>query len=447
MIRKIIHYGLSQALPKIIGIVSLPYITKLLSVGDYGLLSLWLLVGVFSDMIVSLNVERSYYRLSASNRNAEELEHAILQIVIVWGLLLTCFVTGMAAILIPDQVHFVLLVQINGLVTSLINFYRIKLQVENRSLRYAKIGLVQASLTYALIILSITFLSEAVKAYLIGILVANSVVFLAIFKDLHIGNLFDKNARSKEILVYSGPLLVSSILIQSGLLIDRELIALNLTPQDLGEYSVLVTLGTLITLTASVIRKVIDSEVYVNFIKGAKGITRNYNLFQLQFLASALVASLVLLFKDYIAGSLYSNDYLSILPISGVYFIGILLNVLEGQLNIFFHRFKSMGLMLKSNVITLSVKALTGFLLIHFYGIDGILIGVLLFPLIGGINKLIFLKRLMQLSNHLRYLAPQLIITSMVLLGSCFLKRTLLVFITISLATYLLFSLKRSLSD
>ena len=65
-------YGLGSFASKCIGLILLPFYTRVFSVGDYGILDILSITVMFTMLIVSLQIDQGFARFFAAARSVQE---------------------------------------------------------------------------------------------------------------------------------------------------------------------------------------------------------------------------------------------------------------------------------------------------------------------------------------------------------------------------------------
>lgn len=252
MLKKFLKDSVIYAIPTFIsgglGFFLLPLYTRVLSPADYGSLDLFTIFGGLVQCVIALEVSQGVARFYADER---DLERKVLFASSAFWFTLICYTvfavlmllnTNVLAILIMGQTGMEIAFQI-GIVYLWSNglFYLIQNQFrwELRSINYAIVSLLMSFVTAVVSVWLVYVMLWGLEGLLIGMvagsLAGSSLGLWWLRKSFRF--CFDSR-RLREMLIFSTPLVISSLAVWLSTYIDRIMINHYLSIDEVGLYSI-----------------------------------------------------------------------------------------------------------------------------------------------------------------------------------------------------------------
>jgi O-antigen/teichoic acid export membrane protein len=286
-------YGISSIAARMLNYLLTPYLTRVMTTGDYGIVTHVYALIPFALVVLTMGLETGYFRFAGTARGEEERRDVFTS---TWGVVLlasgvflglvTCFTPGIAAAMgygerpsIAWLVGAIIAVD----AASAIPFCRLREQ--GRAGRFVVLKVTSVVINVAACLFLTWALPRmatgggmAARAWdaaflpgyvLVANLVASVVAFLLVLPACGWPRPRVKWRVLKPVLLYSMPLLVSGVAGTANEYIDREMIRLLMPPgvalASLGVYGAVVKLGVILLLFTQVYRY--SAEPY--FLSGA----------------------------------------------------------------------------------------------------------------------------------------------------------------------------------
>lgn len=347
-------YGISTIIAKLLNYMLTPYLTRVMSLGEYGVITDLYALIPFVMVLLTMGLETGYFRFAGA---AESLQDKRTVFSTTWGTLTLMALLFMAgAWLFTPQIAAVmeysstpsyiwLVAAIIALdVIAAIPFAR--LRQEDRRMRYVVIRTLSVVVTIVFTVLFYSFLPRmaegggvwsalyipnygagyALIANLISSLVTLVVLF-PVYRDV-VPRI--KWSLLRTILIYSFPLLMGGIAGTANQFIDRQLIKYLMPGDDamaaLGMYGAIAKIGVILLLFTQMYRLAAEPFFLANFKKDDFKKT-NAEALKYFVIASLAMYLIITLFSDLFALVLVGPEYRE-----GIYILPILLlaNIFSG---------------------------------------------------------------------------------------------------------------------
>ena len=240
----------------IIGLLSTPIITRIVSPEEYGQLSIFVMYGSIAVMVLCMGLDqalvRYYYEEDALEYKQALLKRCLLFPVLV-SIVLMIIVIALSALGVIDSkfdMFITVMLCIYVLTQIIYRFSQMIVRLEKKAKLYSALQILQ-KLSYFSIVLILCF---SIKKHYIYILVAGTVISFIIcmvvsilaqsdvWKKTSLSSQYKKNISVKELLTYSAPFIISmgiTTLFQS---IDKISLDKYCTYYEVGIYASTMTL-------------------------------------------------------------------------------------------------------------------------------------------------------------------------------------------------------------
>lgn len=269
--KNISYYSLGLILPKAASFILLPIYTYYLSPKEYGIVGAMTAFSAFFTILITLNFERSIFRLIYDFKKEDKKEE-FLGTLFIWVLVSSTIFVVIALIFgnkisqlynsIDFYPYFII-----SILTVYFNVFgnipRITLQVNEKAGQFIILGIAQFAITNISILVLVVVLEMKSEGYLLGGLVT-SILFLPYFTWFTLKRI--KFVFSKTIFIqvfnFSIPILPTIIAAQIIELSDRIFIERFLSAEELGLYSLSYSIAALILVFTAAFKKAYDPIFY-----------------------------------------------------------------------------------------------------------------------------------------------------------------------------------------
>ena len=191
LIKNTTLYSIGTILPKAASFILLPIYTSFLSVDEYGIISAMIVFNAFLTILITLNIERSIFRLYYDYETAAQKKEYIGTVFIS----ILCFSTIMIGVMFLTRDYISLIYKsidfypyfLISIFTVYIGIYgsmlRVLLQVIQKVKLFVMLGIVQFIISSLLILLFVVYFKEGAYGYLKGVLFGN-LIMVPIFLKL-----------------------------------------------------------------------------------------------------------------------------------------------------------------------------------------------------------------------------------------------------------------------
>jgi O-antigen/teichoic acid export membrane protein len=398
--RDALLYSLPTFVAKAVGIILLPIYARHLGPVDLGFIELVAAISVFALLLVPLEINQAMARLLPESEDPER-QRAIIYSTLaftLWSFLLV----SVAVYLLREKLFSILglpsryleytaLVLMHITALACVSVLQVQFRYLQNVVSAAIMNIVIIILNFATIIyFSLDRLT--ISDYFVSQIVSNSVgIVLAtvlITRRFGIPWILPNRAVTREMLVYSGPIVISSFGVALSLGLDRVLVARYAGLAELGFYGVAARLGSIVAIGFNVASSAITPVVYRDHASAdTKKILEN--LFHLAMGSVIVLMVILTVFSVDIIRILAGNKFA---PAASFVFFFILSSVLS-NLYIFF-----LGIDIHKKTKLISAINLT-------MGVASAAMSVILIPLFGvwGALASANIAALLRLSLYVRF--------------------------------------------
>ncbi len=314
-----IIYGMGTIIPRLLNYSILTvYYTRLFSVKEFGVLTELYAYVTFMMIILTYGMETGYFRFARSKNNQTVYSSILISLFATSSLFIIgiiFFRKNIAQLL--DYSGNVEFISMLGIIVAIDAFSTIpfaKLRLEEKSIRFSIIKIVNVLVTIACVIFfyeilpgliknnSITTklpLREDVTYVLLSNLIASSIVLILLAPEILKAKIDFNSKLIKEILIYSFPLLIAGLAGTVNETLDRILLKHLIVDNDvakyeLGIYGANYKIAILLLLFIQMFRYAAEP-FYFNYYK-QKDDKEVFSQIMRLFIASMLVLSFIILF-------------------------------------------------------------------------------------------------------------------------------------------------------
>lgn len=379
MFKNFLWYALPFLIRNFIPLISLPFFTRHLSPGDFGILALSVIYGVLIVGLLNLGL------ISVFERNYFEFKKSEQRIELMWTCIIFVFINLTIGVVLTFQFedsinHFLfgkifpsyltVLAILHLSIKSILQYFYIYLRNAKKANLYAMISISEALIC---VLLSIYFVynQQGIIGYVLGQAIGVSLLFiLLLFLSLINNQVNFKLSLLKENLILSFPLTPRVFFGTINTQFDRFMLGKLNTSLGVGLYDIGQKIANLGFLFMTVLQQVFSPEVFATYIDKPKQFASHVGNYLAPFFYVSLLFCLLLgVFSQEIVILLTTPAYYDAYPII------IILNMLYATY--FFG--KQPQLMLAKKMKLISYLSFFGILfnilfnipLITFYGIMG----------------------------------------------------------------------------
>lgn len=262
LLKDIIIYGTSSVISKLLGIVLLPFYTRVFSVGDYGVMDILTVTCTFLLLLFSFQIDQGFAFYFASSRSDGEKKAytstGLLFYILIFGFVsvsIFLFSLHISDLLFNTSI-FSLTVKSMAVylfVYSLKYFLINVLKWKNKVKEYAGLSILETFLGFVFVILLVgkfkmglrgVYYAGALNATIIGVLSFIFTIDLVAFKFLSVRRFY-------RMLSYSWPLIFSSLAIYILQFTDRYMITKLIGLESTGLYGMAFRLSNIVMVILS----------------------------------------------------------------------------------------------------------------------------------------------------------------------------------------------------
>ena len=376
------YYSVGNILPKATSFILLPIYLDYLDPSQYGIVGAMTAMMAFLNIFLTLNFERSIFRLIYDYKDEKD-QKRFLGTIFIWILFFATVIVSLLLFFkdyvsnIYDSIDFYpyfFIAIFSVYLNNFGNIPRVYLQVKEKAKVFVILGIIQFLLTNCSILFFVVFLQMKAEGYILGALISSILMlpYFLWFTSKIIVFRFDKTI-FKAILKFSLPILPAVIAIQIIDLSDRIFIEKYLTTADLGLYSLAYTIaGVVLVFTAS-FKKAYDPFFYkianTYNTKKAKYLLNKTNT--LYYLVTILICFSISLVSREIIYIFFDDEYLIVYKIVPILCVAYAISKISGLINLSFYQNKNTKLMMYISIISATLNIILNFLLIPIYGYFG----------------------------------------------------------------------------
>jgi len=389
LLNNISLYSIGTILPKGASFILLPIYTSFISVGEYGVISAMLVFNAFLTILVTLNIERSIFRLYYDYETAAQKQEFLGTVFIS----ILCFSTIITGVMFLTKDYVTLIYKsidfypyfVISILTAYIGIFgsvvRILLQVLQNAKLFVILGIVQFIVSSSFILLFVVYYKEGAHGYLKGGLYGN-LIMLPFFIKLLISHVKFKFNTSIFIntLKYSLPILPTFLSAQIIDLSDRIFIENYLSSMDLGVYSLGYTIAGVVVVITEAFKKSYDPFFHkiasLNNKEKAIKILTNTN--EVYYIITIFICfSISLVSKEMILW-FFPKPYCAAYKIVPIISLAYAVSKISGLINLSFYQEKKTLKLMELSIYAAILNILLNILLIPFYGYYGAALATLI---------------------------------------------------------------------
>ena len=260
-------YSLNNLFASLAGLITFPFLTKNLSIDDYGAVALFTITTSLLTSINKLGIQQSIIRFH-SDTSPETLQSSIFYPGILMILLSSMFIYFMGIILSDFSTSVIfnevplLIITLSAAFQSIRSLVNNLLIANQFSFSYTLLSFIHRLFSLSLIIIILLYISQSPEGFIMAILIADAIITIVAIIWCYQSNLITKFKPTffeKSIyvsaLMFSLPLFASELFHMIHAFIDRYLIEFYISKEALGIYSASYNMATIIcgTLTGGII--------------------------------------------------------------------------------------------------------------------------------------------------------------------------------------------------
>ena len=349
---------------------------------EYGIVGAITALMAFLNIFMTLNLERSIFRLLYDYKSYDE-QRKFLGTIFIWIVFFASVVVFISVLLknyisnIYDSIDFYpyfIIAIFTVYFNNFGNIPRVYLQVKENAKTFVLLGIIQFLITNCGILFFVVYLGMKAEGYLMGALISSTLMlpyFLwYTFKIIVIK--FDTKM-FYSILKFSLPILPAVISAQVIDLSDRIFIEKFLSTEELGIYSLAYSLAALVLVFTSSFKKAYDPYFYkianTKDEVNAKYMLKKTNT--IYYLVTIFLCFSIALVSREIIGLFFNDLYYSSYRVVPIICLAYAIHKISGLINLSFYQNKNTVLMMNIAITSAILNLLLNFVLIPKYGYFG----------------------------------------------------------------------------
>jgi O-antigen/teichoic acid export membrane protein len=383
LVKTTIYYSIGEIVPRIISFLLLPILTKFLSAEEYGIVSYTNSVMTFVFVIATLSLNtfvlRNYYSTKDENSRKELIGSVFLFIfgfnciLILFQILFFPLIIDFFNINIPFKPYFQLAIFNNFFdVISIIPLvlYRVKENAKGFLILSLSRTLLQFLMVYILVVIYKEGLLGSYYARLIVNVPFMFIYFYMIFKN----SIFKINFKLiKEALHFTLPILPGSLAFLFVSLSDRVILERYISLDELGVFSVAITLATVLNIVIQALYKSFEPVLFKEYFNS------DFPQINLKLYKFFLLA----IFVGAFGASIFSKEFF-IIATSGVFregyrlvpllIVSVVIAGVNTYLNVLMIANQKQKLVSLVSIISAVISVILNFIFIPYLGCYGAII-------------------------------------------------------------------------
>jgi O-antigen/teichoic acid export membrane protein len=392
LFKKILTYGGGNVATALSSFILLPIYIRNMTVEEYGILSLALVIPILFNVLMTLSLEGSVMRFYYEWQEKEVEKKSIFTVwlfMVIWAALITIFL-----ILIGDKIFSIILTSIpfdpyirlailSSFVAVTFNIVGKILRIKEEATLYVIINYVATTLRFLLIIYFVVYLKMNAEGALYGILIANIIMLIPniyiLFKNCEFSIRIDAIIESLKLEL---PLIPGQILTNALSILDRILLEKFVSLSDVGIFMIARKIASLIMIIVNMFQLALAPH-YIKLhtqVKNAKEqmLKLNNLFFDIVFLCTLVLMFfapeiMVIIGKE---ETLIAAKYIPFIS------IGLYLQVLLFGPSMQFLIGKKLIYSSYASIIKFVLFVGISFVLAPVYGIDGIIVSIIVSNLV-----------------------------------------------------------------
>lgn len=383
LVKTTIYYSIGEIVPRIISFLLLPILTKFLTADEYGIVSYTNSVMTFIFVIATLSLNtfvlRNYYSTKNENSRKELIGSVFLFIfgfnclLILLQLFFFPLIIDFFKINIPFKPYFQLAIFNNFFdVISIIPLvlYRVKENAKGFLILSLSRTLLQFLMVYILVVIYKQGLLGSYYARLIVNIPFMFIYFYMVFKN----SIFKINFKLiREALRFTLPILPGSLAFLFVSLSDRVILERYISLEELGIFSVAITLATVLNIVIQALYKTFEPVLFKEYFNSDFQQT-NLKLYKIFLLA---------VFVGAFGASIFSKEFFMIAT-SGVFregyklvpllIVSVVIAGVNTYLNVLMIANKKQKMVSLVSTISAVISVILNFIFIPYFGCYGAII-------------------------------------------------------------------------
>ena len=383
LVKSTIYYSIGEIVPRIISFLLLPILTKYLTADEYGIVSYTNSVMTFVFVIATLSLNtfvlRHYYSSKDENSRKELIGSTFLFIfgfnciLIVLQMLFFPMLINIFNVNIPFKPYFQLAILNNFFdVISIIPLvlYRVKENAKGFLMLSLSRTLLQFLMVYILVVIYNKGLLGSYYARLVINIPFMFIYFYMIYKN----SIFKINFKLiREALHFTLPILPGSLAFLFVSLSDRVILERYISLDQLGVFSVAITLATVLNIVIQALYKTFEPILFKEYFN------ENFQEINLKLYKFYLLA----LFAGAFGTSIFSREFFAIAT-SGVFregyklvplfIVSVIIAGINTYLNVLMIANKKQKIVSFVSIISAIISVVLNLILIPYYGCYGAII-------------------------------------------------------------------------
>jgi O-antigen/teichoic acid export membrane protein len=382
-------YSIGTILPKAASFILLPIYTSFLSVDEYGIISAMIVFNAFLTILITLNIERSIFRLYYDYETAAQKKEYIGTVFIS----ILCFSTIMIGVMFLTRDYISLIYKsidfypyfLISIFTVYVGIYgsmlRVLLQVIQKVKLFVMLGIVQFIISSLLILLFVVYFKEGAYGYLKGVLFGN-LIMVPIFLKLLLPHINFKFNRVIIIntLKYSLPIVPAVLAGQIIDLSDRIFIENYFSSLDLGLYSLGYTIAGVVLVVTGAFKKAYDPFFYKIANSKTKAVSLKIltNTNEAYYIITIFICFSITLVSKEMIYWFFPKSYFIAYKIVPVISLAYAVSKISGLINLSFYQEKKTLKLMELSIYAAILNVALNFILIPLYGYYGAAIATLI---------------------------------------------------------------------
>ncbi len=382
-------YSIGTILPKAASFILLPIYTSFLSVEEYGIISAMLVFSAFLIILITLNIERSIFRLYYDYKTELQKKEYIGTVLISVFCLSTImigviFLAKDYVSLIYKSIDFYPYFTITILTVYFgvyWNVLAVLLQVLEKAKLFVMLGIIQFVISSSLILLFVVYFKEGAYGYLKGGLFSNLIMLPFFIKHLWP---YIKLKFNKEIIIntlkYSLPIVPAVLSAQIIDLSDRVFIENYFSNTELGLYSLAYTIAAVVLVITEAFKKAYDPFFYkiANSYNKEKAKKTLINTNELYYLVTIFICFCIALVSKEMIFWFFPKSYFISYKIVPIISLAYAFSKISGLINLSFYQEKETLKLMNLSICAAILNIGLNIILIPPYGYYGAAIATLI---------------------------------------------------------------------
>lgn len=382
LIKDFSYYSLGTILPKASGLILLPIYTKYLGPNEFGIVGAMTTFVAFFSIIITLNFERSIFRLIYDYKNKNDIK-SFLGTITLWVFIFSTFIL-ISCIFFQNLISslfksisfypYFLISILTVYFNTFGNIPRIYLQVQQKSKHFVILGLIQFLITNFFIIIFVVAFEMKATGYLLGGLISSLLLFpyFIVYTLKRIIIKFNFKV-FYNIAKFSLPLIPAIISVQIIDLSDRIFIENILSSFELGIYSLAYTIAGILLVFTAAFKKAYDPFFYkvANESKEieAKFILEKTNT--IYFILILFICFSISIFSKELVLIFFDSNFQPAYEIVPLLCLSYAINKISGLINLSFYQKKNTHTIMYITVFAALINLILNYFLILKYGYIG----------------------------------------------------------------------------